>query len=59
MPMRRAVRRGFTLLEVLIAVAIVALIATLGYRAVAALSASETKLAAEATRWPSGWKATP
>ncbi len=51
MPMRYAVRRGFTLLEVLIAIAIVALIATLGYRAVAALSASETKLAAEATRW--------
>jgi general secretion pathway protein J len=51
MPMRCAVRRGFTLLEVLIAVAIVALIATLGYRAVAALSTSETKLAAEATRW--------
>jgi len=44
-------RRGFTLLEVLISIAIVALIALLGYRAVAALSASETQLAAEATRW--------
>jgi general secretion pathway protein J len=43
--------RGFTLLEVLLAVAIVALIAVLGYRALAALSDSETKLAAEATRW--------
>jgi len=42
---------GFTLVEVLLAVAIVALIAVLGYRAVAALSDSETKLAAEATRW--------
>jgi general secretion pathway protein J len=42
---------GFTLIEVLLAVAIVALIAALGYRAVAALSDSETKLAAEATRW--------
>jgi general secretion pathway protein J len=43
--------RGFTLLEVLLAVAIVALIAVLGYRALAALSDSESKLAAEATRW--------
>ena len=42
---------GFTLIEVLLAVAIVALIAVLGYRAVAALSDSETKLAAEAARW--------
>jgi general secretion pathway protein J len=44
---------GFTLIEVLLAVAIVALIAVLGYRAVAALSDSETKLAAEAARWRS------
>jgi general secretion pathway protein J len=44
-------RRGFTLLEVLIAVAIVAVIALLGYRALAALSDAETRLAAEATRW--------
>ncbi|HEV3240542.1 MAG TPA: type II secretion system minor pseudopilin GspJ [Casimicrobiaceae bacterium] len=43
--------RGFTLLEVLLAVAIVALIAVLGYRAVSALSDSETRLSAEATRW--------
>jgi general secretion pathway protein J len=43
--------RGFTLLEVLLAVAIVALIAALGYRALASLSDSETRLAAEATRW--------
>lgn len=51
MPHRAASRRGFTLLEVLIAIVIVALIAALGYRALAALSDSETKLAAEATRW--------
>ncbi len=44
-------RRGFTLLEVLIAIAIVAVIAVLGYRALAALSDAETRLAAEATRW--------
>jgi general secretion pathway protein J len=44
-------RRGFTLLEVLLAVAIVALIAVLGYRALSALSDSETRLSAEATRW--------
>jgi general secretion pathway protein J len=44
-------RRGFTLLEVLIAIAIVAVIATLGYRALAALSGAETQLTAEATRW--------
>jgi general secretion pathway protein J len=43
--------RGFTLIEVLLAIAIVALIAVLGYRAVASLSESETRLAAEATRW--------
>lgn len=43
--------RGFTLLEVLLAIAIVALIAVLGYRAVAALSNSETRLSAEAARW--------
>jgi general secretion pathway protein J len=43
--------RGFTLIEVLLALAILALIATLGYRAVAALSDSETALATEATRW--------
>src|SRR5947207_8512656 len=42
---------GFTLIEVLLAMAILALIALLGYRAVAALSDSETRLAAEATRW--------
>jgi general secretion pathway protein J len=44
-------RRGFTLLEVLIAVAIVATIAVMGYRAVAALADSESRLSIEATRW--------
>ena len=43
--------RGFTLLEVLIAVAIVATMALLGYRALAALSASEARLAEESARW--------
>ncbi|HET9764595.1 MAG TPA: type II secretion system minor pseudopilin GspJ [Casimicrobiaceae bacterium] len=43
--------RGFTLLEVLLAIAIVALIAVLGYRALAALTDSESRLAGEATRW--------
>src|SRR5204863_5490125 len=42
---------GFTLVEVMIAVAIVALLSLLGYRALAALSDSEEKLSAEATRW--------
>jgi general secretion pathway protein J len=44
-------QRAFTLLEVLIAVAIVATLAMLGYRALAAMSESEARLSAEATRW--------
>ena len=47
----RGEARGFTLVEVLIAVAIVALLSLLGYRALSALSDSEEKLSAEATRW--------
>jgi general secretion pathway protein J len=43
--------RGFTLIELLIALAILAVIATLGYRAVAALTDTEVRLAAEAERW--------
>ena len=44
-------RRGFTLVEILIALAIMAVIATLGYRALATLTDSEVRLSAEATRW--------
>ena len=47
----RAHRQGFTLIEVLLALAILAVIALLGYRALSALSESETRLTAEATRW--------
>ncbi len=47
--MRR--RDGFTLIEVLIALTILALVATLGYRALAALTDSEAKLAAEGVHW--------
>jgi general secretion pathway protein J len=49
--MRSHASRGFTLLEVLIAIAIVAVISLLGYRALASLSDAETRLATEATRW--------
>lgn len=42
---------GFTLIEILIALAILAVIAVLGYRAVASLTESETRLTAEAERW--------
>lgn len=48
---RRAKRSGFTLLEVLIAIAIVALLALMGYRALSALSESESRLSMEAGRW--------
>ena len=50
-PSRRAERSGFTLLEVLIAIAIVALLALMGYRALAALSESESRLSIEAGKW--------
>ena len=43
--------RGFTLLDILIAMAIVAAMAVLGYRALAALSDSESRLSAESVRW--------
>ena len=51
MPSGEGSRRGFTLLEVLVAISILALIAVLGYRAIAALTDSETRLTAEATHW--------
>jgi general secretion pathway protein J len=44
-------RAGFTLLEVVIAIAIVAMLALLGYRALAALSDSESRLSVEAAKW--------
>jgi general secretion pathway protein J len=42
---------GFTLIELLIALAIMALLALLGYRALASLADSEARLSAEAQRW--------
>jgi general secretion pathway protein J len=48
---RAAKRSGFTLLEVLIAIAIVALLALMGYRALSALSESESRLSSETARW--------
>lgn len=42
---------GFTLIELLIALAILALVSTLAYRAVASLTDSEAKLAAEGVYW--------
>lgn len=44
-------RSGFTLIEVMIALAILALVAVLGYRALASLTDSEARLTAEAKRW--------
>jgi len=44
-------RDGFTLIELLIALAILALVSTLAYRAVASLTDSEAKLAAEGLYW--------
>jgi general secretion pathway protein J len=43
--------RGFTLIEILIALAILALVTVLGYRAVSSLTESEARLAAESQRW--------
>ncbi|MEO8304430.1 MAG: type II secretion system minor pseudopilin GspJ [Betaproteobacteria bacterium] len=42
---------GFTLIEVVIALAILALVAVLGYRALASLTDSEVRLTAEAKHW--------
>jgi len=50
---RGARRRGFTLLEVLVALAILALLSVLGYRALASLADSEVRLTAETRRWRS------
>jgi type II secretion system protein J len=45
--------RGFTLIEVLVALALMALTAVLAYRATASLVDGESRLASEATRWRS------
>lgn len=44
-------RAGFTLIELLLALALLGLVAALGYRALASLTESESKLAAEAVHW--------
>jgi general secretion pathway protein J len=46
-------RRGFTLVEVMVALAILALTMTLAYRATAALADGEQRLSAESARWRS------
>ncbi len=46
-----AADRGFTLLEMLVALAILALLSVLGYRAVSSLTDSEARLSGEAARW--------
>jgi general secretion pathway protein J len=43
--------RGFTLLELLVALSILALLSLLGYRAIAALADGEVRLSSETARW--------
>jgi len=43
--------RGFTLVEALVAIAILALVALLAWRATASMTDSEVRLAAERARW--------
>ena len=47
----RPTAHGFTLIEVLLALAIFGVIAVLAYRATATLTESEAQLASEAQRW--------
>jgi general secretion pathway protein J len=47
----RGSARGFTLLELLVALSILALLSVLGYRAIAALTDSEVRLTEETRRW--------
>jgi general secretion pathway protein J len=47
----RGDERGFTLIEILIALAILGLISVLGYRAVSSLTGSEAELSGESERW--------
>jgi len=51
--MRQTRARGFTLVEVLVALIIMAVVATLAYRATAAMTDGEARLAAESDRWRS------
>jgi len=44
-------RRGFTLVEALVAVAILALVAMIAWRATAAMTDGEARLSAESARW--------
>ena len=50
-PAVRAMARGFTLIEALIALGILAIVAVLAYQAMAALSGGELRLAGETERW--------
>ena len=53
-PFARAARlRGFTLIEILVALAILGVVALLAYRATAAMTDGEARLAAESARWRS------
>ncbi len=47
----RVVTRGFTLVEALVAIAILALVATIAWRATAAMTDGEARLSAESARW--------
>ena len=47
----RATTRGFTLVEALVAIAILGLVALLAWRATAAMTDSEARLANESARW--------